>query len=289
MPSSSAGSFSARLLALACLALAMVSVQAGAAYAKHLFAAIGPEGTTGLRCGISALVLGLVWRPWRGKLSGKAALAALLYGLSLGGMNLCFYLSLVHLPLGVAVAVEFTGPLVLALISSRRPLDFLWIFLALLGLAGLSPFPSGAARLDPTGILLALTAGGFWAAYIIFGKRVVRTMPGNRASSLGMIVAGLLTAPFAVIHAGSDLWEPSILVSAFMVSMLSSTIPYSLEMVTLKRMTAKSFSIMVSLEPAIAAACGWLVNAERLSLLQMACMGALILASLGCTTTSSRS
>jgi len=273
------------MIALGSLILAMISIQAGAAYAKHLFAAIGPQGTTGLRCSISALVLLLVWRPWRGKLSGKAGLAALLYGLSLGAMNYCFYMSLERLPLGVAVAVEFTGPLALALVSSRRPLDFLWIGLAVAGLVGLSPLPAGSMRLDPTGLGFALMAGGFWAAYIIFGKRVVRTMPGSRASALGMAVAGALTLPLGVAHAGSDLLAPSILATAFVVSMMSSTIPYSLEMVALKRMTAKSFSVLTSLEPAIAAATGWLVNAEQLSTLQLGCMGALILASLGCTLT----
>lgn len=284
MTSPSSGSVSARVLALASLVLSMVSIQVGAAYAKHLFAIIGPEGTTGLRCGFSALVLLLVWRPWRGRLSGKAALAALLYGLTLGGMNLSFYMSLQYLPLGVAVAVEFIGPLLLALISSRRPLDFLWVALAVVGLAGLSPLPDGNTHLDPRGLALALLAGAFWAAYIIFGKRVVRTMPGQRASAIGMLVAALLTGPFAVLHAGSDLLAPSVLAAAFVVSMLSSTIPYSLEMVSLKRLTTKSFSIVVSLEPAIAAFSGWMINAEHLTLLQMGCMGALILASLGCTT-----
>jgi len=284
--SSSAGSLSARLLALACLILAMLSVQAGAAYAKHLFAAIGPEGTTGLRCGFSALVLLLFWRPWRGKLSSKAALAALFYGVSLGGMNLSFYMSLEYLPLGVSVAIEFTGPLLVALLSSRRPRDFLWIILALAGLAGLSPLRAGSAHLSTTGMLLALLAGGFWAAYIVFGKRVVRTMPGNRASALGMTVAALVTAPFAVHHAGTALLSPSVMSAAFLVSLLSSTIPYSLEMVSLKRMTAKTFSIVVSMEPAIAAASGWLINGEHLSPLQLACMAALTVASLGCTATN---
>ncbi|HVI51275.1 MAG TPA: EamA family transporter [Candidatus Sulfotelmatobacter sp.] len=284
--SSSAGSLSARLLALLCLILAMISVQVGAAYATHLFGRIGPEGTTGLRCGFSALVLVLFWRPWRGGLSGKAALAALLYGLSLGCMNMCFYLSLEHLPLGVAVAVEFSGPLVLALISSRRPMDFLWIALALAGLAGLSPLSAASRHLSTTGLLLALAAGACWAAYIIFGKRVVRTMPGNRASALGMLVAALLSAPFAVVHAGTDLLAPSVLTAAFVVSLLSSTIPYSLEMVSLKRLSAKTFSIVVSLEPAVAAASGWAVNGEHLSPLQMTCMAALTVASLGCTASS---
>lgn len=282
--SSSAGSVSVRLVALACLFLSMVSVQTGATYAKHLFAQIGPQGATGLRCGISALVLLLLWRPWRGRLSGKAAKAVLLYGLSLGVMNFSFYMSLERLPLGLAVAVEFIGPLALALVSSRRPLDFLWIALAAVGLLGLSPLSAGNDRLDPIGLGLALLAGGFWAAYIVFGKKALHSMPGTRASALGMLVAGLLTLP-AAAHAGTGLLSPSILATAFMVSMLSSTIPYSLEMVALKHMTTKSFSILVSLEPAIAAASGWLVNAERLSLSQLACMGALILASLGCAAT----
>lgn len=286
MSSASAAPLSARLLALGCLILSMLSVQVGAAYATHLFSRIGPEGTTGLRCGFSALVLVLVCRPWRGGLTGKGALAALLYGLSLGCMNSCFYLSLQYLPLGVAVAVEFSGPLVLAVATSRRPMDYLWIVLALAGLAGLSPLSAASRHLSPVGLLLALAAGVCWAAYIVFGKRVVRTMPGMRASALGMVVAALLTAPVALIHAGSRLWTPDVLVAAFLVSLLSSTIPYSIEMVSLKRLSAKTFSILVSLEPAVAAASGWLVNGEQLNPLQLVCMGALIIASLGCTASS---
>ncbi len=289
MPSHTSSSGQTRLLAAGALVLSMVSLQVGAAFAKHLFETIGPIATTGLRSGFAALVLGLLWRPWRGaRLERRQWLVVVLYGLVLGGMNLCFYNSLKFLPLGIAVAVEFTGPFCLALISSRRLLDFLWLGLAVAGLLGLDLPWHGTPPLSGRGLILALAAGACWAAYILFGQKVGRLMPGGRASALGQFFAACLTLPLGVASGGGAILSLPVLLLAFVVAMMSGAIPYSLEMISLKRMSAKTFSILVSLEPAVGAAVGWLGLHEHLSPLQMLSMAALIIASLGCTATARR-
>ncbi len=289
MPSHSSSSGQARLLAVGALVLSMLSLQVGAAFAKQLFPIIGPIATTGLRSGFAALVLCLLWRPWRGaRLRRRQWLTVLLYGLSLGLMNLCFYNSLHFLPLGVAVAVEFTGPFCLALASSRRPLDFVWLGLAVAGLLGLDLPWRGAPPLSGPGLALALAAGACWAAYILFGQRVGRFLPGGRASALGQFFAATLTLPLGVASGGAAILSLPVLMVAFVVAMMSGAIPYSLEMISLKRMPAKTFSILVSLEPAVGAAVGWLGLHEHLSPLRLLAMAALIIASLGCTATSRR-
>lgn len=278
-----------KLVAVLTLILAMISVQSGAAHAKELFDQLGPMGLSGLRSTFAALVLAAFWRPWTGaQLTRRDWAMAALYGGSLGLMNMTFYMGLQRLPLGVAVAVEFVGPFCVALVSSRKPLDFLWLGLAVVGLLGLNPLGHDAVSLDPLGVLFALIAGGFWAAYILFGHRVGRSMPGGRASALGQIFAALAVAPFTLTHAGPAMLSPPLLASAFVVAMLSGAIPFSLEMVSLKRLPAKTFSILVSLEPAVGAAIGWLYLGEQLTYTQSAAMAALMIASLGCTATAKR-
>jgi inner membrane transporter RhtA len=261
----------------------MVSLQGGAAIAKGLFPAVGASGTAALRVGFSALVLIAVWRPWRRSLSLREAGWIALYGAALGAMNLLFYLSLTRLPIGPAVAVEFTGPLALAIAGSRRLADFGWIALAVLGLFLLLPL-GGAGGLDPVGIALALAAGVAWALYILFGQRA-GWIDGGQAVALGMAVAALLVAPVGLAEAGADLFAPTSLVLGFAVALLSSALPYSLEMVALRRLDRTTFGVLMSLEPAIAALLAFLLIGETLTPVQWLAIGLVIAASAGVTAT----
>ncbi|MDP4002380.1 DMT family transporter [Methylobacterium sp. NEAU K] len=259
----------------------MVSLQCGATFAKSLFPAVGAAGTAALRVGFSALILMAVWRPWRHSISRWDAGWIALYGAALGLMNLLFYLALARLPLGPAVAIEFAGPLAVALAASRRRADFLWIGVAVLGLGLLLPISSTSA-LDPLGVLLALGAAVAWALYILCGQRAGR-VDGGQAVSLGMLAAALVAAPFGVAEAGIGLFAPDILAAGLAVALMSSALPYSLEMVALRRLDRKSFGVLMSLEPALAACAGFAVLGERLSGMQWLAIGLVIAASAGIT------
>lgn len=274
----------ALLAPIALLVVAMVSIQSGASLAKSLFPLVGAEGTTALRLVLGAIILSLVMQPWRARLNLAAYRSLLGYGLALGGMNLLFYMSLQSIPLGVAVALEFTGPLGLALLSSRRLLDFVWIALAVLGLWLLLPGGLAQTRLDPLGMALALGAGLCWALYIIFGQKA-GAAHGRQTVALGTWVAALLVLPVGLWQAGTSLFSVDLLPIALGVAVLSSALPYSLEMVALTRLPARTFSILMSLEPAIAALSGLLFLSEKLSWNQWLAIGAIILASAGAAAT----
>jgi inner membrane transporter RhtA len=267
-------------LAIGVLLIAMVSYQCGASLAKHLFPQVGAQGATAYRLGLSALFLLLWRRPWR-RLDRRGDWRALWgYGLSMGAMNLVFYLSLRTIPLGIAVALEFTGPLALAMFSSRRLIDFVWIALVIGGLAALLPLHGQAQSLDPVGVAYALAAGVGWALYIILGQRTGATY-GKDAVTLGTTIGALVAIPFGVAHAGSALLSPTLLPYALGVALLSSALPYSLEMISMTRLPARTFSTLLSLEPAVAAMAGVLLLGERLSALQWLAIGAIIVASAG--------
>jgi inner membrane transporter RhtA len=263
------------------LLLAMVSIQGGAAFAKTLFPTLGAAGTTALRVTLAAALLSLVFRPRLRELSPDAWKAVLPYGAALGLMNLAFYLSLTRLPLGLAVTLEFVGPLVLALVLSRRLQDLAWVALAALGIVLIAPHGGGEAALDPLGAGLALTAGAFWALYILAGGAVGRRVPGVTGVVAGMLVAAAVTLPFGLLEAGSKLLAPSVLLAGLTVAVLSSALPYSLEMAALRALPARIFGVLMSLEPAIAALSGLLFLGERLSLLQGLAMLCVIAASAG--------
>ncbi|GIZ11845.1 threonine/homoserine exporter RhtA [Pseudomonas sp. NCCP-436] len=272
------------LLPVGLLVVAMTSIQSGASLAKNLFPLVGAEGTTTLRLVLGAVILSLVMQPWKARLSLRSCQTLLAYGVSLGGMNLLFYMSLQSIPLGIAVALEFTGPLALALLSSRRLLDFIWIVLAVLGLWLLLPTGSRDAAIDPLGATLALGAGVFWALYIVFGQKA-GAEHGRHTVALGTWVAALMVFPVGLWHAGSNLLAMELLPIALGVAVLSSALPYSLEMHALTRLPARTFSILMSLEPAIAALCGLLFLGEKLLWSQWLAVAAIIIASTGAAAT----
>ena len=267
---------------------AVTALGIGTSWAKHsLFPVVGAQGTTAVRVGFSALLLLLFWRPWRWALSGADARTVALYGAALGAMNLCFYMSLRTIPFGIAVAIEFAGPLAVALFSSRRPLDFLWVLLAAAGLALLLPLGHDVSTLDPAGVLFALAAAVFWATYIIFGKRASHLHAGHSVS-LGLFVAALVVVPVGVAHAGGALLSPAILATGLGVALISSAIPISLEMVALKRLSPQAFGIMASMEPAVAALLALTLLGEYLDAIQWLAIALIIAASVGSSVTAQR-
>jgi inner membrane transporter RhtA len=259
----------------------------GTSFAKQLFPQVGSLGTTALRVGFSALLLLALWRPWRWPLSRPDALSLLRYGVALGFMNLLFYMSLRTIPFGVAVAIEFSGPLTVALLSSRKPIDFVWLALAAAGLGLLLPLGLGAAPLDPEGVLYALAAAVCWGSYIVFGKRVGHLHAGHSVA-LGLCVAALTVVPFGVWQAGSALLDPHILLFGLGVAAVSSALPISLEMMALKRLPQEAFGIMTSMEPAVAAVLGLLMLDEHLAVLQWLAIVCVMLAAAGSSLTARR-
>lgn len=274
----------ALLVPIALLVVAMTSIQSGASLAKNLFPLVGAEGTTALRLVLGAIILSLVMQPWRARLDLRKCHALLAYGLALGGMNLLFYMSLQSIPLGIAVALEFTGPLALALFSSRRLLDFVWVILAIAGLWLLLPTGATQSAIDPLGAALALGAGVCWSLYIIFGQKA-GAQHGRHTVALGTWVAALLVLPVGLWHAGGDLFDLDLLPIALGVAVMSSALPYSLEMIALTRMPARTFSVLMSLEPAIAALCGLIFLGEKLLWGQWLAVAAIIIASTGAAAT----
>ena len=277
----------ARALPLLAVLGSVTALGIGTSFAKQLFPQVGSLGTTALRVGFSALILVLLWRPWRWPLGRGDARSLLRFGVALGFMNLLFYMSLRSIPFGVAVAIEFTGPLGVALFYSRKPVDFVWVALAAVGLGLLLPLGTDAARLDPQGVMYALAAAVCWGAYIVFGKRVSHLHAGHSVA-LGLTVAAITVVPFGVWHAGAALLDPHILLFGLAVAAVSSAVPISLEMVALKRLSPESFGIMTSLEPAVAALLGlWLLN-EHLTVVQWLAIACIMLAAAGSSGTARR-
>jgi inner membrane transporter RhtA len=262
--------------------LAILSVQAGAAVAKSIFPVLGPVGTTTFRIVLSAAILMALNRPNLKAISTKQWKLVSLYGLTLGAMNLSFYLSLARIPLGLAVTLEFIGPLLLAVATSRKAIDFLWITFAALGIMLIAPW-SGDSNIDLTGALLALLAGGFWAAYIIIGGKTSKVLESKDAVSVGMAVASVAIVPFAVFLGNFHEVNPKIFLFGLSVALLSGAIPFTLEMKGLKHLPAKTFSILMSLEPAVAAFCGLLFLSENLTILEWLAIALVIIASAGTT------
>ena len=267
-------------LPVAALVGAMLSIQYGATRAEALFGAVGAQGTTALRLAVAALMLGVAMRPWRAWPPARVLPALLGYGAALGAMNLCFYMALRTIPLGVAVAVEFLGPLAVATASSRRRIDIIWIGLALAGIVLLTPSVHGPRALDPVGVGYAFCAGVLWGFYIVFGQRAGAVL-GARTAAFGTVIAAVVVLPVGIAHAGAALLAPKILLGALAVGLFSSALPYSLEMVALTRMKATLYGTLTSLEPAVGALMGLMILGERLSLVQWSGIGVVVVAALG--------
>lgn len=260
----------------------LVSLAVGTSFAKSLFPALGPEGTTAYRIVFAMLMLMAVFRPWRRRWVGADVLPLGLYGVTLGVMNLLFYSALKTIPFGVAIAIEFIGPLAVAVWTSKKANDWLWVVLAITGMAMLMPWPGAdaATALDPKGVFFAFTAGICWALYIVFGQRVALRY-GAMATPMGLLAAALVVAPVGIAHAGAALLDPQWLLAGLAVALLSSAIPYALEMFSLHHLPKNTFSILLSLEPAVGALAGWLVLAERLTALQGLAIALVMAASMG--------
>jgi len=263
--------------------LSMTSSQAGSALAKALFPALGPFGIVGLRAVCAAVILLIVWRKrLRGGYGWKAYGQVALFGGALGAMNLCFYLSISQIPLGIAVTLEFLGPLTLALALSRKWLDLLWVFLAVCGIFLLAPINGlGGSMLSLAGIGLALLAGTFWAIYVLLSSRVGRVFPGSTGLALAMTVAAVVLLPLGILQARSALLNPLLLLAGAGVGILSTALPYSLEMEALRRLPSRVFSVLLSLSPANASLMGFLLLHEHLSWQDLTAIALISAASVG--------
>ena len=270
---------------IAVLIAAMFCFQLGAVVAKGLFPILGAAGTTALRMGLASLILLAVWRPWRMRFRPRELRVIVYYGLALGCMNFFFYLSLSTIPLGIAVALEFAGPLALAMAASRRAIDFLWILMAALGLVALLPLGFGSRTLDSMGVAYGLAAGVFWALYIHYGRKA-GAAHGGQTTALGMLVGAIVIVPIGAVQAGAQLLSPAILPAALGVAVLSSALPYSLEMLAMPRVPTRTVGVLMSLDPALGALSGLCFLGERLTWLQWAAIASIMAASAGSAATS---
>ena len=269
---------------VAVILIAMMSIQSGASLAKSLFPLIGAPGVTALRIALGTLILVVIFKPWRLRFKKEQRLPLLFYGLALGGMNYMFYLSIQTIPLGIAVALEFTGPLAVALFSSRRPVDFIWVILAVLGLWFLLPLGQSVSQIDLTGAALALGAGACWAVYILTGQRAGEEH-GPATVALGSLIAAVIFVPIGMAQATDSIWQWSILPVGLAVAILSTALPYSLEMIALTRLPTRIFGTLMSMEPALAAISGMMFLGETLTLVQTLALCSIIAASMGSTLT----
>jgi inner membrane transporter RhtA len=274
-----------RFLPYAALLTAILTFCLGTSFAKSLFPLVGAQGTTAYRVGFAALILVAVMRPWRKPLNRRDLLRIVPYGVALGSMNLCFYLALRTTPLGLAIAIEFLGPLTVSLLYSRRPIHFVMVGLAVAGLLLLLPWRPTDHALDITGILFALAAAFCWALYIVLGKRTAH-LPSGQTVALGMVAAAIVVVPIGIHQAGAILLTPGWIVMGLAAALLSSAIPYSLEMVALKAIPANSLGVLLSIEPAVGAIIGATVLGESLTSLQSFAVALVVGASMGMVLTS---
>ncbi len=269
---------------LAALMVAMACFQLGATLAKGLFPIVGAGGTAALRLAIASIILLAVWRPWHMRFTRRQLSIVVVYGVAMGLMNFFFYLALSYIPLGITMALEFTGPLGVALVASRRAIDFLWISLAALGLAALLPLGLGGAPLSGLGIAYALAAGACWALYIVFGRRAGKAH-GGQITSLGTVIGACVIVPIGFAHSGAQLFSPAILPMAIGVAVLSSALPYTLEMFAMPRIPTRTFGVLMSLNPALGAVAGLVFLQESLTLIQWTAIASIIAASAGSAAT----
>lgn len=266
--------------------LAIISVQCGAAIAKTLFPAIGAAGTASIRIGVSALILLLAYRPNLKAITPAQWKIVIPYGLSLGAMNLIFYFAIERIPIGLAVTLEFMGPLLVAIIGSKRLIDYCWVLLAAMGIVLIAPWTND--RLDILGVVFALLAGALWAAYIVLGGKISKIMNGGQAVSTGMLFAAILILPFGFLENGLANLTPKLFGMGIALAFLSSAIPFTLEMKALGQLPPRTFSILMSLEPAAASICGFIFLQENLSFYEILAVLCVVIASAGSTLTAKK-
>jgi len=269
-----------RVPPLALVLTGIVSVQFGAALATTLFDELGPGGAALLRIGFAALIMGAAVRPWRRGYDRATLRLAVWFGLTLGVMNLCFYEALDRIPLGVAVTIEFAGPLAVAVIGSRRPVDLLWVVLAATGIVLLAN-PGGAHGIDALGLVFALVAGVCWAIYIVLAAHAGPRFRGADGVALAMVVAALVPLGPGIAEGGTNLLQPEILAIGLAVGFLSSAVPYTLETEALRRIPRHVFSVLMSLEPALAALAGFVVLGQDLHGREVLAIALVVVASAG--------
>jgi inner membrane transporter RhtA len=266
--------------------LAIIAIQVGAGLATHLFPVLGVEGTVAVRIILSALLLGIAARG-RVRTFGQVFLRnwilLIAFGLCVATMNLFFYQAIGRIPLGAAVAIEFIGPLGLAALSSRRAIHFIWIAIAAFGIVLLSPV--SGADLDTLGVIFALLAGTGWAFFILLAGRVGKRVPGNDGLAIAMMVAAIIMIPFVAPVAVDLITDPLILLAGFGVALLSTTIPFTLEFQALKRLSARAYGVLISLEPAVAALVGAILLNERIGTQGMIAIACVVTAAIGITLT----
>ncbi len=272
---------------VALVLVGVTSIQFGAALAATLFDQAGPAGTSLIRLGFAALVLLAMWRPWRVRHDPRHLRLVAIFGLTLGLMNLTFYEALDRIPLGVAVTIEFLGPITVATVLSRRRMDLAWVALATMGIILLAaPWQQGGG-LDGLGVAFALIAAAFWGIYIVLAQRAGRFFDGGEGLAIAMVWAAAIPLVPGIAEAGTDLLSPGLLLAGFGVALLSSVIPYSLETEALRRMPANVFGVLMSMEPALAALAGWLILSQALGARELVAIAFVVVASIGVTRGSS--
>ncbi|MDV8070358.1 EamA family transporter [Rhodococcus sp. IEGM 1366] len=270
-----------QLLPVGAVLTSILSLQFGAAFATTLFSQIGPAGATTLRLTIAAIILGVIVRPRWSRWSNRQRKGIFALGVSLAVMNGAFYMALDTVPIGTAVTIEFLGPLTLAAVLSKRWADFAWVLLAFGGVLLLGLGDHGESGLDVVGVIYALVAAAAWAGYIIAGSHLAATLPSADGLAGATIVAAVLTLPFGVVSGGSELLDPKMLAAGAAVAILSSVIPYSLEMWALRSLAKKVFAVLIALEPAAAALAGVVIIGQALDSMTLVAIGLVVVAGIG--------
>lgn len=258
----------------------LISVQTGAAFAKSLFPLVGPQDVVALRIGITVIILAIVFKPWRLKLERSSWINLIIYGSMIALMNTLIYRAFFYIPVGIAISIEVLGPIGLSLLSSKRRSDLVWILFALLGVM-LLPYNQSGVPLNIVGIMFAVLAAISWGLYINVASKVARF--GSQGVAVGIGVAALFTVPAGIAHAGLTLLTPHALTFGLLVAILSSTLPFLLDMYALKKLPKNIFSVLMSASPAVSAIAGWLVLGEALSSIQWCGIGAISVACVGAT------
>ncbi|NOH60705.1 EamA family transporter [Vibrio sp. RE88] len=267
-------------LSMAAALASLISLQIGAAFAKTIFPLVGPEGVATLRIGITALILLVVFRPWKLNFNRSNWSSVFVYGAMIGLMNILIYRAFLHIPVGIAISIEVLGPLGASLLATKRKIDFLWILFALIGVM-LLPYGESSASLNTTGVIYAILAAVCWGLYINSASKVSNL--GSGAVTVGMCLAAMLVVPIGTVSAGAALLKPEVLAFGLIVAILSSTLPFLLDIYALKRLPKSIFGLLMSASPAVSAIAGWIILGEKLSSKQWLGIVAISIACLGAT------